>query len=147
MLELASSLSHPNCEQRESNKYRGHAQWLPVFRVCLQEARKQVVGRPRVRVPKRWKHLTKRVIPTYQGPLWGLVKDMVHNNAIPPPLRFQVMIGEHHRWAKENVLVVECGFQAGDPELAACPTTVEEEASSLTILIMGEVVDITAHCK
>ena len=89
----------------------------------------------------------QRVIPTYQGPLWGLVKGMVHNNAILPPLRFQVMIGEHHRWAEGNVLVVGCGFQAGDPELPDCPTTLEEEATRLTILILGEVVDITAHCK
>ena len=41
MLELASSLSHPNFEQRECNKYRGHAQGLPVFSFCLQESREQ----------------------------------------------------------------------------------------------------------
>ena len=55
--------------------------------------------------------------------------------------------GEHNSWAEGNVLMVGCGFQAGDPELAACPTTLEEEATRLTILILGEVVDITAHCK
>ena len=76
----------------------------------------------------------------------GLVKGMVTQQCNNSPLGFQVMLGEHHRWAEENVLVVGCGFQAGDPELAACPTTLEEEATSLTILILGEVVDITAHC-
>ena len=60
ILELASLLSHPNCEQRVRHKGAMLRDYLSSESVCRKPESKQVLGRPRVRVPEQWKHLSKR---------------------------------------------------------------------------------------
>ena len=95
---------------REEDRQRGRSSvwWFTPQVSCngrccanLKPESKQVVGRPRVVVQEWGKHRTKKKIEPLHimvlyGGLWG---ERLYNYAVLPPLRFKVMINEHHRRA------------------------------------------------